>query len=52
MAKLTKSALLQEIDLVLQDLQLIKSALLANAHPKQADLDDLKKRLDEVLGKK
>jgi hypothetical protein len=51
MAKITKSSLLQEIDLILQDLQLVKSALLANPHPKQAELEDLKTRFEEVVGR-
>jgi hypothetical protein len=50
MAKITKSALLQEIDLAIQDLQLLKSALLADHHPKQATLEDLKKRFEAVMG--
>lgn len=50
--KLTKSALLKEIDTVLQDLNLIKSVLQANAHPKQQELEDYKKRFYHVMNKK
>jgi len=50
--KITKSALLQEIDFVLQDLQLLKSALQAEAHPNQADLDDYKKRFYDIIKSK
>jgi hypothetical protein len=52
MAKITKSALLKEIDFVLQDINLVKSALLANPHPKQAELDDYIMRFYSIINKK
>ncbi|HYG19585.1 MAG TPA: hypothetical protein VD816_11685 [Ohtaekwangia sp.] len=51
-AKITKSALLKEIEIVLQDLNLVKSALQANAHPKQQELEDFKKRFNAIVNKK
>jgi hypothetical protein len=50
--KLTKSALLKEIDFVLSDLNLLKSALQGSPHPKQQELDDYKKRFYEIINRK
>lgn len=51
-AKITKAKLLTQIDETLQSLNLIKSALQAEAHPKQADLAEYKKRYEALLKKK
>ena len=50
-AKVTKASLLKEIDLKLQDLNLLKSVLIANTHPKQADLEDYDKRFQAIIGR-
>jgi hypothetical protein len=52
MAKITKAALLKEIDFVLQDINLVKSALMTNPHPKQAEMDDYQKRFYTIINKK
>lgn len=47
--KLTKAGLLKEMDMVLQDLNLLRSALQADASRKQEDLDTYEKQFSEVL---
>jgi hypothetical protein len=49
--KITKSALLKEIDFVLQDLNLLKSTLMGNAHPTQEELEDYRKRFYHLINK-
>lgn len=46
---LTKASLMKEIDLKLQELNLLKSVLQANAHPKKEELEDYQKRFKEII---
>ena len=50
--KLTKSSLMKELDLTLQDLNLVKSVLQANPHPTKVELEDYQKRYKEILKSK
>ena len=47
---LTKASLMKEIDLKLQDLNLLKSVLQTNTHPKKDELEEYKKRFGEIVG--
>lgn len=47
--KLTKTSLLKQVDLTLQDLNLVKSVLQANPHPTKAELEEYQKRYKEIL---
>lgn len=47
--KLTKAVLLKEMDVVLQDLNLLRSALQADASRKQEDLDQYEKQFYDLL---
>jgi hypothetical protein len=47
--KLTKSSLMKELDLTLQDLNLLKSVLQANPHPTKVELEDYQKRYKEIM---
>jgi hypothetical protein len=50
--KLTKSSLMKELDLTLQDLNLLKSVLQANPHPTKVELEDYQKRYKEIMQSK
>lgn len=50
--KLTKAKLLSQLEEKIQTLNLIKAALQAESHLKQADLENYKKRFNEALGTK
>ena len=50
--KLTKSSLMTQLDLTLQDLNLVKSVLQANPHPTKAELEEYQKRYKEILSSK
>ena len=48
-SKLTKAKLLAQLDEKIQSLNLLKAALQAESHLKQADLSGYKKRFDDIL---
>lgn len=48
-SKLTKTRLLAQLDEKIQDLNLVKAALQAENHLKQADLAKYKERFDELV---
>lgn len=47
--KLTKASLMKEIDLSLQGINLLKSVLQTNTHPKKDELEDIQKRFRELV---
>ena len=51
-SKLTKAKLISQLDYKIQSLNLLKAALQAESHLKQADLDGYKKRFDEIVSAK
>ncbi|HEY3405531.1 MAG TPA: hypothetical protein VGK59_19245 [Ohtaekwangia sp.] len=51
-SKLTKAKLISQLDDKIQNLNLLKAALQAELHLKQADLAGYKKRFDELLSGK
>lgn len=51
-SRLTKAKLLTQLDEKIQNLNLLKAALQAESHLKQADLENYKKRYDEIVGGK
>jgi len=50
-SKLTKAKLLVQLDEKIQSLNLLKAALQAESHLKQADLANYKKRFDDIVTK-
>jgi len=50
--KLTKAKLISQLDDKIQTLNLLKAALQAESHLKQADLEGYKKRFDEIVSGK
>jgi hypothetical protein len=48
-SNLTKSSLMKEIDLKLQGLNLLKSVLQGNSHPKKEELEEYEKRFRELV---
>jgi hypothetical protein len=47
--KITKASLLSQMEGKLQSLNLLKAALQAENHIRQADLEDYKKRFDNLM---
>jgi hypothetical protein len=48
-SKLTKASLMKEIDIKLQGLNLVKSVLQTNPHPKKEELESYRKQFQELM---